>query len=136
MKKERVGSMNSMKGFYPFEASLRVSANDFQDLIDSLDLDKARLALLWQLLRRFEIAAWFCDDVDDDDNGTGPRIEIATFWDLNHVASVHLTTLLEHIVTFDNDIGLDEEIVALTKLKDLIEKAIASRQQQQPEAAA
>jgi hypothetical protein len=127
--------MNSMKGFYPFEASLRSSANDFQDLIDSLDLDKARLSLLWQLLRRFEIAVWFNDD-DDDGNGIDPGIEIATFWDHNHVASVQLTELLEHIVTFDNDIGLDKEIVALTKFKDLIEKAIASRQQQQPEVAA
>jgi hypothetical protein len=116
-----------MKIFLPFEDVEAV--DDIGGLLESLDLSKARSALLWQLLRRFEIQVWFGDGKD----GGNPRLEIVTFWDMNHVASMPLTTLLEHVVAFrsnDQEIGREEEIVALSELKTLIDKAIASRLQQ------
>jgi hypothetical protein len=119
-----------MKKFFPFDDV--GAAHDIGELLESLDLSKVRSALLWQLLRRFEIQAWF----DEDDNGRNPRLAIATFWDMNHVASMPLAELLDQIVTFDNAIGLEKEITALAELKNLIEQAIASRQQQQNDEAA
>lgn len=116
-----------MKEFFPFEETYDGADEGIDIFLETLDFSKVQRALLWQLLRRFEINAWF--DLDED--GGDPRLAIATFWDRNHVASIPLTVLLEHIVTFDNDIGLEEEIAALTKLKTLIQQAIASRQQQQ-----
>ena len=114
-----------MKKFLPFDEV--GAAHDIGGLLGSLHLSKVRSALLWQLLRRFEIHAWF----DEDNNKGNPRLVLATFWDMNHVASMPLTELLEDIVVYDNDIGLEKEIVALTELKNLIEQAIAARQQQQ-----
>jgi hypothetical protein len=111
------------KKFFPFDDVNAI--HDIGELLESLDLSKARSALLWQLLRRFEIQLWFMEDT----GGRFPRIEIATFWDMNHVASMPLIELLEHLVTFDNDLGREKEIAALSKLKSVIEQAIASRQQ-------
>jgi hypothetical protein len=127
MKTSRPTGLNMESHFLPFEDV--EAAKDIGELLESLDLSKARSALLWQLLRRFEIQVWFGDGKDGDN----PRLEIVTFWDMNHVASMPLTTLLEHVVAFRSDaqeIGGEEEIVALSELKTLIDKAIASRLQQ------
>jgi hypothetical protein len=116
-----------MKTFFPFED---VEPTDI-DVLELLNLSKVRAALLWQLLRRLELRVWFNDYAEEGH----PVIELQTYWDMNHVASMPLTELLEHLVAFHSDapdIGRDEEIAALTDLKTLIEKAIASRQQMQP----
>lgn len=123
-----------MRNFYPFDRIYETDNEEIDGLLKLLDLSKARLALLWELLRRFEINVWF-----DDDDKSDPHLTVNTFWNMNHVGSMPLIELLEHIVFFDEnhqDIGRDAEIVALTKLKSLVEQAIASRQKTEAEAAA
>jgi len=116
--------------FYPF-GRLWHSAWKFDVLAERLGLSHLQRELLSELLKDIEIKIWFFDK----EHGA-PGLEVVVFWEIDqgdtHVASANLLDVLED--TFGNTDQLEtaEEIAALTKLRDEIDKAIAKRQSKEP----
>ena len=103
-------------------AELRESDFDFDDLAESLDLNAPQGGLLRYQLNDFEIAIWF-----NDRDGEPPYLEIVTFWEHSHLASIPLAKMLDAEHLSDDQIEDAAEIVALEKLKEAIDGAIERR---------
>lgn len=115
--------------WHPFEGG---GSGDFdiQEIAERLGINKVRAELLAFMLEKFQLTFWFHDDegADEDESGKNPSLEVSAFWFDRHIGDADLLPLLEDILKDDdNQIGWEEEITVLEKLKAEIELAIELR---------
>ena len=106
--------------FYPFDAYDKDCDFDVKELGATLGLSDVQTSLLGHILRRLEIQIWYSDEPE-------PGLDVAVFIDMNHVTSATLIKMLSNVIEPQNDIGPEQEIEALEKLRLLIDDAITRR---------
>jgi hypothetical protein len=108
---------------YPFRNS------DFaiDEVLDELALSKPRLGLLKRMLNELAVTIWF----STGDNGSSPFVELLVFWEDSEIDSLvsktDLPSFLERVFNQRNELGDEEEIIALEKLKAVIDAALKTR---------
>jgi hypothetical protein len=118
--------------FHPFN---EISGDfDLDAFARQLRLRHLQKELLRELLKQLEIKIWFWSKHESEDisdhRRDSPGFEINVFWQDLFVGSANLFHLLEKPFESEwNEIGYEHEIVALNKLKTMIDNAIELRQQ-------
>lgn len=115
--------------FYPFR-DIEIEGTDmqFDCMADDLGLTRTQKALLWRQFRDMEICFWFGNH-DARDKKMIPTLEVIAFWDCNTISSADLIGKLEiYFRENRNEIGDEGEIVALNRLKAVIDAAISERE--------
>lgn len=119
--------MEEKHKFYPFrDVDDEKSDVDFDDIAEDLGLTRTQKLLLWRLLGDLEIVFWFTDE-----NKDRPTLEVCAFWG-NHLSSTDLIDKLAAYFQSRNEIGDEEEIAVLNRLKTIIDAAISERRQSAP----